>query len=58
MKFYIERSFIINKFIKLQTITNTIDCKVVDINYDGELIIEHENQLKTVTSAEIIKTYI
>lgn len=58
MKFYIERSFIINKFIKLQTITNTIDCKVVDINYDGELIIKHENQLKTVTSAEIIKTYI
>ena len=58
MKYYISRSFIIGKKIKLQTSLELIDCEVIDINYSGELIVKYQNSLKTINSAEIIKTYI
>ena len=58
MKKYIDRSFIIGKKIKLQTTLDIIDCIVEDINYSGELIIKHDNTIKIVNSAEVIKTYI
>ena len=58
MKQYISRSFIIGKKIKLQTASSVIDCIVEDINYSGELIINHNNTIKTINSAEVIKTHL
>lgn len=58
MKQYISRSFIIGKKIKLQTPLDIIECTVEDINYNGELIINHNNTIKTINSAEVIKTHL
>lgn len=58
MKQYISRSFIIGKKIKLQTTSSVIDCFVEGINNSGELIINHNNTIKTINSAEVIKTYL
>lgn len=58
MSQYISRSFIIGKKIKLQTSFDVIECTVEDINYNGELIINHNNTIKTINSAEVIKTYL
>ena len=58
MKQYITRSFIIGKKIKLQTALEVIDCVVQDINYSGELVVKHKNTIKTINSAEVIKTYL
>lgn len=56
MKQYIARSFLIGRNIKLQTSNELIECIVEDINYNGELIIKHNNCIKTINSAEVIKT--
>ena len=58
MKHYIQRSFIIGKKVKLQTSQELIDCVVLDIDYNGQLVIEHNNTVKSVNSAEVIKTYL
>ena len=58
MKHYIQRSFIIGKKVKLQTSQELIDCVVLDIDYNGQLVIEHNKTVKSVNSAEVIKTYL
>jgi BirA family biotin operon repressor/biotin-[acetyl-CoA-carboxylase] ligase len=58
MKQYISRSFIIGKKIKLQTPLDIIECTVEDINYNGELIINHNNTIEIINSAEVIKTHL
>lgn len=57
MKEYISRSFVIGKNVKLQTPFEIIDCIVEDINYSGELVIKHNETIKTINSAEVIKVH-
>lgn len=58
MKEYISRSFVIGKNVKLQTPFEIIDCIVEDINYSGELVIKHNETIKTINSAEVIKVHL
>lgn len=58
MDLYISRSYLKGKQVKLQLSNNIIECKVLDINHEGELIIKHQNEVKNVTSAEVIKVYL
>ena len=56
MKEYISRNFVIGKKIKLMLANELIECSVVDISELGELIIKHNNSIKTITSGEVLKT--
>lgn len=57
MKEYKEKSFIIGMNVELQKGSSTTFAKVIDINDEGELIVEDEfHKIKSFSSGEITRT--
>lgn len=58
MKEYISRNLVIGKKIKLMLSNELIECSIINITECGELIINHNNTIRTITSGEVLKTYL